>query len=135
MTVSKFETMQKKRVTVTIQYAGFAGYKLYCDATERLIKEHFPDVIINRVVLPVVGPRSEGTFDILVDDLPVYSKRRDRSSVYLQLEVLRDAVRKKRKERRQGKGVYGDVSTYETVTPDHHQHIRTSAGARAAGGV
>eukprot|EP00611_Tribonema_gayanum_P011580 TRINITY_DN2185_c0_g1_i2.p1 TRINITY_DN2185_c0_g1~~TRINITY_DN2185_c0_g1_i2.p1 ORF type:complete len:197 (-),score=25.49 TRINITY_DN2185_c0_g1_i2:1634-2224(-) len=67
MTIAKYEAMTERRVLVTIQYAGFGGYAVYCDAAEQIIKEQCPDVLIKREVLPVLGPRSEGAFDLLVD--------------------------------------------------------------------
>ncbi|CAM9726218.1 unnamed protein product, partial [Hapterophycus canaliculatus] len=67
MTVRKFMTMQDRRVPVLIKYSGGGGFKRYFEEIAKVLKRHFPDVIIDREIVEVSSTREEEVFEIRID--------------------------------------------------------------------
>ena len=118
MTLSKYQTMRNKRVVLTIRYSGGSGLKAAYEAAAAIIKERFPDVLVQRTVLEVQSQKDEDQFEILVDGKLAYLKRKDKPGVFLQMDTLEQFIRRARRRRRPDQLVYGDMDTYE---PEHRE--------------
>jgi hypothetical protein len=116
---SKFLTMQEKRAVVTIRYSGDAGLKPYFLTMAKKLKASYPDVIIERRILPAVVD-GEATFEVLVDGKVVIGKSRTRKaargvemqqggrrSVFVSMEELDLAISRARRKHRPTTS-YGD---------------------------
>ncbi|CAM9473185.1 unnamed protein product [Scytosiphon promiscuus] len=115
MTVRKFMTMQDRRVPVLIKYSGGGGFKRYFEEIAKVLKRHFPDVIIDREIVEVSSTREEEVFEIRIDGKLVCAKRRGKLGVFLHMDTFAQAIRKARQRRRPGSIVYGDQETYMNV--------------------
>ncbi|CAB1113182.1 unnamed protein product [Ectocarpus sp. CCAP 1310/34] len=115
MTVRKFKTMQDRRVPVSIKYSGGGGFKRYFEEIAKVLKRHFPDVLIDREIVEVSSTREEEVFEIRIDGKLVCAKRRGKPGVFLHMETFAQAIRKARQRRRPGAIVYGDQETYMNV--------------------
>jgi len=117
-----------KRVVVTICYSGASGLRPYFLTAAKRIKESFPDVLIEKLILP---SKEEGgddsTFEVLVDGKVVVGKARaSRSSggsaslagglrsVFVSLSGLDAAIAKARRKRRPATTVYSDANSTPT---------------------
>ena len=106
---------QDKRAVVTICYSGGSGLRPFFLTAAKRIKASFPDVMIERRVLP--SSREGGddsTFEVLVDGKVVIGKTRNRSaprggssanlgslkSVFVSMEGLGVAISKARRRKR-----------------------------------
>lgn len=118
----KFLSMQDKRVVVTIIYSGEAGLKPYFLTVAKKLKANFPDVIIERRILPTVEEQGEATFEVLVDGNVVVGKGRSRKqkispvdmahsrSVFVSMQAVEIAISRARKRRRPST-TYGEDDT------------------------
>mmetsp|Transcript_17329 Transcript_17329/g.53068 ORF Transcript_17329/g.53068 Transcript_17329/m.53068 type:complete len:298 (-) Transcript_17329:85-978(-) len=128
MTYPKYVTMSKKRVVVTFRYSGGSGFKATYEAAAKILKERFPDILVNKVIIEVNSARDEDQFDILVDGKLAYVKRKDKPGVYLQMRTLAQFIARARRRRRPNQLVYGDVETYE---PEQQRLAQQLAEERA----
>lgn len=108
MTWSKFVTMSKKRIVVTIHH----DRQDLADLAKLKIKQLFPDAIVECLKRDEVTPTPASLFEILVDGKIVWSGER-RGVVYLNRFKLQTAIEAARRRRRPRQVVYGDPSTYE----------------------
>lgn len=58
---------KEKRVVVTISFSADSGLRPFYLTTAKLIKESFPDVLIEKRVLPSAAENEKGYFEIQVD--------------------------------------------------------------------
>jgi hypothetical protein len=115
LSFDKFLVMQDKRVVVTIIYSGEAGLKPYFLTVAKKLKASFPDVIIERNILPAVDSddqKGEATFEVLVDGNVVVGKVKSRKqkvarvdmaharSVFVSMQEVQYAIARARKRRR-----------------------------------
>jgi hypothetical protein len=122
--------IQSKRVPVTIRYSAESGLKPFFLTTAKHIKEAFPDVVIERVILPKVnhiinesnvdtkgGALAGSTFEVLVDGKVVVRTAPGRKSgvhqvntemtVFINMQELNGAISRARRRRRPSNTVYG----------------------------
>ena len=109
MTVTKFETLQSRRVEVTVNYAGTGGWGLQARETLAVIKEAHPDVRVRRVI------QSDGAgFRVLIDGKTVAASlapdNREEHTVYLRMSRITAAIEWARRQRRRASEVYGEQS-------------------------
>eukprot|EP00980_Cylindrotheca_fusiformis_P019559 scaffold6784_cov108-Cylindrotheca_fusiformis.AAC.1 len=128
LTYEKYLTMQSKRVPVTIRYSAESGLKPYFLTVAMKIKEAYPDVTFDRIVLPKMqlsdssGKGHDGVaFEVLVDGKVVvrtpgrkgaYSI--DNMHVYVNMHEVEAAILRARKRRRP-QTVYGEESSNERL--------------------
>jgi hypothetical protein len=125
LSFDKFLVMQDKRVVVTIIYSGEAGLKPYFLTVAKKLKASFPDVIIERIILPAVDnadQKGEATFEVLVDGNVVVGKVKSRKqkvarvdmaharSVFVSMQEVEYSIARARKRRR-------PASTYGVGAP------------------
>jgi hypothetical protein len=115
--------IQDKRVVVTICYSGESGLRPYFLSAAKRIKAAFPDVLIERRILPSAssnrnnfeGSEDAGIFEILVDGKEVIGKVRsnrnvkfgssskpplNKKIVFVNMETLGVAISRARRRRR-----------------------------------
>jgi hypothetical protein len=119
--------MQDKRVVVTIIYSGEAGLKPYFLTVAKKLKASFPDVIIERIILPAVDSDDQkggesATFEVRVDGNVVVGKVKSRKqkvarvdmaharSVFVSMQEVEYSISRARKRRR-------PASTYGVGAP------------------
>jgi len=113
---SKYVTMQRKRVPVVIRYSAGSGLKPFYLTVAKRIKEEFPDVILDKVILPADtsehGDDDVSTFEVLIDGKLVVSKYRksETNSVFVSMSEVELAVTRARRKRRPST-VYGEEGT------------------------
>jgi len=136
LTFEKFLTMQDKRVVVTICYSGGSGLRPYFLSAAKRIKAAFPDVVIERRILPSVVNGNEDTaasvFQILVDGKEAIGKVRsnrnikfassakslfaNKKIVYVSMEHLGFAISRARRRRRPNTSYIGDGDASSSTT-------------------
>ena len=106
---------------MAIRYSAESGLKPYFLTVAKKIKEAYPDVVLDKVILPKVevGDDSKNdnpTFEVLVDGKMIVrtSTRRDRSmstsdnmSIFVSMQELDTAISRARRRRRPTTA-YGD---------------------------
>ncbi|KAG7351456.1 hypothetical protein IV203_010816 [Nitzschia inconspicua] len=125
LTYNKFLTMQSKRVMVSIRYSAESGLKKFFLTAAKRIKDMFPDVILERVILPKVDVGESGfdaksafagsVFEILVDGKVVFRTAPGRKgtqsnemTVFVSMQELDAAISRARRRRRPSTVVYGE---------------------------
>jgi hypothetical protein len=132
-----FQTLldtQSKRVPVSIRYSAESGLKPFFLTTAKRIKDVFPDVVLERVILPKVDHVSESTFDtksglawstfeVLVDGKVVVRTAPGRKggthqgnnemTVFISMQELDGAISRARRRRRPSNTVYGGTTLEE----------------------
>eukprot|EP00978_Attheya_sp_CCMP212_P020001 scaffold56773_cov47-Attheya_sp.AAC.1 len=83
LTFQKYLTMQYKRVIVTVQYSEESGLRPFYLTMAKKIKETFPDVFIEKRLLPALDSKSESNnderaFAVLVDGKSVVGKSKNK---------------------------------------------------------
>lgn len=120
---AKYLTMQKKRVNLTIRYSAESGLKPYYLTIAKRVKDHFPDVLIEKIELDKEGggggdaesksnngETGARTFEVVVDGKIVVrtnQKDGDRESIFVSMTELEFAIARARKRRRPS-SVYGE---------------------------
>jgi len=126
LTYQKCLTMQEKRVHVTIRYSAEAGLRPFYLTVADQIKSTYPDVLLERRILPPVGSigLDAAIFEIVVDGKTVIGKKKTKM---LKLKVT-SRVSRKSEDDHNNKG--GDVKRKgkknsakksvdgESITPD-----------------
>lgn len=108
MTLSKYRTMQQKRVRLSIRYSGGERYALQTfERIKEIVNSCFPDVVVEKSIREVRSSRDTGKFELVVDDRVVYRKPPERQGVFLSMRALTTAIVRARRLRRPGT-VYGD---------------------------
>eukprot|EP00531_Pseudo-nitzschia_arenysensis_P007880 CAMPEP_0116146584 /NCGR_PEP_ID=MMETSP0329-20121206/17247_1 /TAXON_ID=697910 /ORGANISM="Pseudo-nitzschia arenysensis, Strain B593" /LENGTH=253 /DNA_ID=CAMNT_0003642351 /DNA_START=223 /DNA_END=984 /DNA_ORIENTATION=+ len=110
----------KKRVPVTIRYSAESGLKPYYLTVAKRVKDQYPDVLIERVVLSEEGTETAdgesngiGTFEVLVDGkIVVRTNNNQRAgthtgSIFVSMAEMDLAITRARKRRRPT-SVYGE---------------------------
>ncbi|KAJ1616289.1 hypothetical protein T492DRAFT_1107696 [Pavlovales sp. CCMP2436] len=87
-----------RRVAVDIVHTATPDFLLYAREAGRMLKMLFPDVDVNQICIPV-QQGAASAFKIVVDELPVYTKRSDASGVALKMSTLSAAVKSARRRR------------------------------------
>uniref|UniRef100_A0A7R9WN94 Selenoprotein F/M domain-containing protein n=1 Tax=Craspedostauros australis TaxID=1486917 RepID=A0A7R9WN94_9STRA len=106
----------RKRVPVVIRYSAGSGLKPFYLTVAKRIKEEFPDVILDKVILPADtsehGDDDVSTFEVLIDGKLVVSKYRksETNSVFVSMSEVELAVTRARRKRRPST-VYGEEGT------------------------
>lgn len=109
MTLSKYRTMQQKRVRLSIRYSGGERYALQTfERIKDIVNSCFPDVVVEKSIREVRSSRDTGKFELVVDDRVVYRKPPERQGVFLSMRALTTAIVRARRLRRPGT-VYGDT--------------------------
>ena len=107
LTVSKWESMQAKRVRFHIRYGGpeddAASHEATFARTRELIQARYPDVLVDGEW----AASDEERFVIDVDGRVAYEKPRERAGVFLSMRVLEREIARARKARRPH-SAYGD---------------------------
>lgn len=78
MTYEKYLTMPENQVTVAIRYSSGAGLRPFYLTVANQIKSAYPDVILEKRILPPVGSDTggqEGVFEVVVDGKTVIGKK------------------------------------------------------------
>ncbi|CAJ1954777.1 unnamed protein product [Cylindrotheca closterium] len=119
LSYDKYLTMQSKRVAVSVRYSEKSGLRPYYLTVAKRIKEAFPDVVLDKVLLPRVEVNEhsnshEGcTFQVLVDGkIVVRSPSRkglvgEYIQVFVNMQEIEIAISRARKRRRP-QTVYGE---------------------------
>eukprot|EP00526_Cylindrotheca_closterium_P029426 CAMPEP_0113613634 /NCGR_PEP_ID=MMETSP0017_2-20120614/6742_1 /TAXON_ID=2856 /ORGANISM="Cylindrotheca closterium" /LENGTH=226 /DNA_ID=CAMNT_0000522757 /DNA_START=71 /DNA_END=751 /DNA_ORIENTATION=+ /assembly_acc=CAM_ASM_000147 len=120
LTYDKYLTMQSKRVPVSVRYSEKSGLRPYYLTVAKKIKETFPDVVMDKILLPKVEVSenaniNEGsTFEVIVDGkIVVRSPSRKGSSfgesvqIFVNMQEVEAAICRARKRRRP-QTVYGE---------------------------
>lgn len=113
-----FFFFQSKRVPVGIRYSAEAGLRPHYLTVAKKIKEAFPDVVLDKVILPKVSIGESDitvpTFEVMVDGKVIVPTlgRKERSlgnsiCVYVSMQELEHAISRARRRRRPST-VYGD---------------------------
>lgn len=79
VTYQKYLTMQEKRVKVTIRYSAEAGLRPLYLTVANEIKSTYPDVLLEKRILPPVGSDAGGNeaiFEVVVDGKTVVGKKK-----------------------------------------------------------
>jgi len=79
MTYQKYLTMQEKRVKVAIRYSASAGLRPFYLTVANRIKSTYPDVLLEKRILPPVGSDAggdEAIFEVVVDGKTVIGKKK-----------------------------------------------------------
>ncbi|KAG7354575.1 hypothetical protein IV203_003931 [Nitzschia inconspicua] len=114
-----------KRVMVSIRYSAESGLKKFFLTAAKRIKDMFPDVILERVILPKVDVGESGfdaksafagsVFEILVDGKVVFRTAPGRKgtqsnemTVFVSMQELDAAISRARRRRRPSTVVYGE---------------------------
>lgn len=95
---------------MTFRYSGSSGLRPFFLTAAKRIKDSFPDVLIEKRILPNTKQGGDdSTFEVLVDDKIVLGKSRNRGvrrsskgvkSVYVSMQELDLAIAKARRRRR-----------------------------------
>ncbi|KAL3937383.1 MAG: hypothetical protein SGBAC_007511 [Bacillariaceae sp.] len=122
LTYDKFLTMQSKRVPVSVRYSEKSGLRPYYLTVAKKIKEAYPDVVLDKIILPKVEASGmdnnnhsiEGaTFEVVVDGKIVVRWPSRKGSfgenihVFVNMHEVEAAVCRARKRRRP-QTVYGE---------------------------
>lgn len=118
LTYDKFLTMQSKRVPASIRFSADSGLKPYYLTVAKKIKDAYPDVVLDKIVLPKVQMNDSGssnnndlTFEVIVDGKVVVRTDRkghyDNMHVFVSMQEIDAAVMRARKKRRP-QTVYGE---------------------------
>lgn len=105
MNLSKYETMQKRRTEVTVNYAGGGGWAAMARETIDIVKGLHPDVRVRRVITS-----AGGGLQVKVDGTTIAASNRD-DSIFLSLSRIDRAVERARQRRRPARTVYAAAPT------------------------
>jgi hypothetical protein len=135
-----FEIFQSKRVPVSIRYSAESGLKPFFLTAAKHIKDAFPDVVLERVILPKVDHVSESTFDpksggvlagstfeVVVDGKVVIRtappgrkggvhQGNNEMTVFMNMQELDGAISRARRRRRPSNTVYGSSGSSSSST-------------------
>mmetsp|Transcript_15716 Transcript_15716/g.20528 ORF Transcript_15716/g.20528 Transcript_15716/m.20528 type:complete len:229 (+) Transcript_15716:109-795(+) len=100
--------VEEKRVVVTISFSADSGLRPFYLTTAKLIKESFPDVLIEKRVLPSAAENEKGYFEIQVDGkVVVTNKGRSKQgelgktqNVFVSMNAISSMIVKARRRRR-----------------------------------
>ena len=93
MNLSKHETMQKRRIEVTVYYAGGGGWAALAREAMDIVKGLHPDVRVRRVITA-----AGSGLQVMVDGATIAVSNRD-DSIYLSLSRIDMAVERARQRR------------------------------------
>jgi len=105
MNITKFVTLQRRRVDVVVEYTRSAGWGLCAADALRVIKESFPDV--RTELRPLVPEPSNTPMCVVRIDGMLVTNSRNRGSLYLPLKRIGAVIERCRRQRRPASTVYG----------------------------
>merc|ERR1712216_735535 len=107
MALQKYQTMQRRRVEVSIQYSKHAGWSACAAEAARTLKGEFPDCRVGVRATPnEPDSDSPSLFCVSVDGMFVAVSRCERV-VFLPMQKITTAVERARRQRRPESTVYG----------------------------
>eukprot|EP00550_Attheya_septentrionalis_P012920 CAMPEP_0198304172 /NCGR_PEP_ID=MMETSP1449-20131203/57266_1 /TAXON_ID=420275 /ORGANISM="Attheya septentrionalis, Strain CCMP2084" /LENGTH=313 /DNA_ID=CAMNT_0044006687 /DNA_START=284 /DNA_END=1225 /DNA_ORIENTATION=+ len=131
LTFQKYLTMQYKRVIVTVQYSEESGLRPFYLTMAKKIKETFPDVFIEKRLLPALDSKSESinderAFAVLVDGKSVVGKSKNKKQGVQMTKTSSQDSQNVRPDRAAGRSVFVSMAELDLAIAKARKRRRPS---------